>query len=205
MKQTKARKTYKKQFGQQNHFLITSLIGLDYIEKNDVACPPSFSTSWNPKDKVRSTRRSRDFQLTSFLAFSVDGIDMYISLLNRSPKYIHDDEFCESISTAGRSVYNKVKIISEYLDGDKRYLCLVLLMISLRNNLLHSMAENAVEQVHKKILIENKEWIAENFRGLDIDLLLKKVSENTPPSFKEVASLINASHLFVEDLSLIHI
>ena len=200
MKQTKARKIYKKQFGQQNHFLITSLIGLDLIEKYDVTCPESFSTSWNPKDKQRSARRSRDFQLNSFLSFAVDGIDMYISLINRAPRYIQDDRFSEMLSAAGRSVYHKVKNISDYLNIDKKYTYLVLTLISYRNNIIHSMAENCVEEKHEQVLLGNKEWIKENFRGLDIERLLSKLEEKKSPLFKEVASLINASHIFVEKI-----
>lgn len=100
MKQTKARKEFKKKFGQQNHFLITSLIGLDYLENNYVECPESFSTSWNPKDKKQSVRRSRDFLLQSFLTSAVDGIDMYISMLNTAPKYVVDTKFSDIISAA---------------------------------------------------------------------------------------------------------
>ena len=55
MKRTIARKEFKEQFGQSNHFLITSLIGLNIIEKSEeIIKPEEFSTSWNPKDKNNS-------------------------------------------------------------------------------------------------------------------------------------------------------
>ena len=200
MKQTKARKQFKKLFGQQNHFLITCLIGLDYVENYDVKCPDSFSTSWNPKDKNQSTRRSREFLLQSFLASAVDGLDMYISLLNRTPKYVTDNKFEKTISDAGRSVYKKVENISVYFSINQVYKVLCLALITLRNNLLHSMAENELSKDDCKLLLDNNDLIKEKFCGLDISDLLKKISNKEAPTFKEVASLIRATHLFVEEV-----
>ncbi len=201
MKQTKARQLFKKKFGQQNHFLITSLIGLDYIENgDDIKCPDSFSTSWNPRDKKQSARRSRDFLLQSFLSFAVDGIDLYLSELNTAPKYILDVGFTEALCAAERSVYKKVKKISEYLTSDKLLKSLCLVLITYRNNLLHSKAENVVEEVDKDLLLENRMYISENFCRLDIEVLLTKVEKKEPPTFKEVASLIRATQKFVEEI-----
>ena len=200
MKQTKARKQFKKLFGQQNHFLITCLIGLDYVENYDVKCPDSFSTSWNPKEKRQSTRRSREFLLQSFLASAVDGLDMYLSLLNRTPKYVTDSKFEEVVSAAGRSVYCKVENVSNYFSINQVCKALCLALITLRNNLLHSMADNTLSTGDCEILCNNKVLIKEKYCGLNIEDILKRISEKEAPTFKEVASLIRATHFFVEEV-----
>jgi hypothetical protein len=150
MKRTSARKIFKDRFGQQNHFLITSLIALDYIENNEVKCPETFSTSWNPRDKVQSIKRTREFTLQSFLSYAVDGLDMYISLLNKAPKYTSDPIIESALCTAERSVYKKVENIAECLKIDKILLSLCILLITLRNNLVHAMADNTLPENYEK-------------------------------------------------------
>lgn len=192
---TIARKNFKKKFGQQNHFLITTLIGLDLVDQQDVSCPESFSTSWNPQDKSCSVSRSRDFILQSFLFTAVDGIDFYISKLNTEPLYI-TKELHDKICGAGQSVYNKVKVVSDFYNIDKRLSALCLLLITLRNNLLHSMAENEVEE--RELLLSSQDFIKHSYCGLDVTELLTKTNTKKAPTFKEVASLIKATHQFVE-------
>ena len=160
MKRTIARKEFKEQFGQSNHFLITSLIGLNIIEKSEeIIKPEEFSTSWNPKDKNNSARRSRSFLLGSFLSYAVDGVDMYLSLLNKKPKVIEDPEFSLLFDSAGQSVYKKVVGIESYFKIDKTLTCLVFLMITWRNNIVHAMADNKLEPSQEKHLLRHQQDI----------------------------------------------
>ena len=72
MNATKAKKKFKKRFGQANHLLITTLVGLDSIESGKIVEKPSeFSTSWNPMEPKRSAERARMFVLQSFLGLSL--------------------------------------------------------------------------------------------------------------------------------------
>ncbi len=201
MKSTKARKEFKDQFGQANHFLITSLVGLNTIETNpNIIKPLEFSTSWNPRDKVRSARRSRSFVLNSFLSFAVDGVDMYLTLLNRTPKVLVDLNFSLIFEKAKNSVYNKVLGVEEYFDIDKTLVSLILLLITWRNNLVHGLAENEIRNNYVEQLKKNQTFIKENFRGLLIDDTITRAYEGKYPNFKEVASLINATHMFVQEV-----
>ena len=72
------RKRFKDSMGQANHFLITALIGLEYINNNEVSCPESFSTSWNPKNKKSSVERTRLYILKSSLSWAIDCLDTYL-------------------------------------------------------------------------------------------------------------------------------
>ena len=198
IKRTHARKIFKDYFGHENHYLITILIGLDYIEKNDIQCPVDFSTSWKPDNKKYSAIKSREFCLKSFLASAVDGLDLYISELNREPRYYTNEKFVNDIFNAKRSVYEKVESVGINLVVDKTVLGLCILLITIRNNLLHSMANNTFPKEYLDHLILNKETIKENYCRLDIERLLVKTSGQICPTFKEVASLIRATQKFVE-------
>jgi len=108
MKITKAKREFKKRFGHANHFLITTLIGLDAIEKGVVTDKPdSFSTTWNPKDAIRSAQRSRGFTLKSFLGWAVESLEMYLTELNRKPKKLESGIFTQLYSNAGQKIYLK--------------------------------------------------------------------------------------------------
>lgn len=86
MQITKARKIFKNKFCQANHFLITSLVWVDWIKEWIITKKSdSFSTSWNPRNKVQSAIRTRSFLLELFLWKAVDSLEVYLKLLYRKP------------------------------------------------------------------------------------------------------------------------
>ncbi|MFZ7131194.1 MAG: hypothetical protein ACOWWR_02435 [Eubacteriales bacterium] len=202
MKITAARKKFKKNFGQSNHFLITSLIALYNLglEQKEVECPDDFSTSWNPRDLENSKSRTRIFVLKSYLAFAVDGLDLYFTELNRKPEYIKDPRFKTIFDGAGRSVYNKAMGVAVYFKIDSLLTAFIDLLISYRNNLLHYSSENEIKLAHESILKNDEAAIYSKYSGLDINKLLDDYKKGDPPTFKDVASLTRISHEFIESV-----
>jgi hypothetical protein len=78
---TAARSQFKKLLGQNNHYLITILIGLNGVEAGTALLPDDFATSWNPRDVRRSVQRSREFAIKALLAWASDSLDAYQSAL----------------------------------------------------------------------------------------------------------------------------
>lgn len=203
---SKSRRKFKSLMGQANHFLITALIGLDYIDNNEVKCPSSFSTSWNPKDKKSSVDRTRQYILNSSLAWAIDCLDSYFSGCNQSPKLIDNDNFIRELDVKriSRSVHEKLLTFTQYVIPITHkvefdiYKSLTGLAIQWRNNTTHSGADNKIEAEHKKILLSYTDKIKELFCNLDITQSLQSFSEHKSPTFKEVASLIRGIQRFVE-------
>lgn len=71
---------------------------------------------------------------------------------------------------------------------------------------MHELAENSLCNSTRKILKNNAKAIAEAYRGLDPDQLPRKAEKGEALTFKETASLISATHHFVElvDAAVIH-
>lgn len=199
MRQTRARKTFKECFGQNNHYLITTLVGLDYIKNNEVACPETFSTSWNPRNRSFSVLRSRNFVLSSFLSSAVDGIDLYLNCLCDEPKVIQDSSYYEKYEDL-KFISAKFSMVSEYFDTDDLSNSLCRLLITIRNIHVHNGANNNISQEDRMCLLSNREKIKEKYCGCDIDTLIEKISSKESVTFKEVASLINATHHFVQEV-----
>lgn len=201
---SKPRRQFKRFFGQANHFLITSLVGLDYLSKNDVKCPDSFSTVWCPYDKENSVSRSRAFLLGSFLSSSVDALDSYFFMINRSPKLISEE--LQSLFDAtqnARSVFNKFEIIYNRYNSVidlRNYGALVAMSIQWRNNRVHFNSNNTLDEKYISVLASESQFFEQECRGLDISLALDHFKNNDPPTFKEMASIINATHRFVQVL-----
>lgn len=198
---TIARKKFKERFGQANHLLITSLIGLNGIETGEITKKPDeFSTSWNPQDKKGSARRTRQYVLDSFLGYAVDSIDMYLILLYRKPKF-HFSEKLETIySAAGRSVYRKALDVGDYYNIDPITRAMIDVLITWRNNIFHFAADNNLEETTKKTIDREKDKISKLFCGLVVDHIIDKSEKGLPFTFKEAASLIRATHSFVEEI-----
>ncbi|MBQ5872826.1 MAG: hypothetical protein IIW58_01615 [Bacteroidales bacterium] len=201
------RKEFKNSMGHANHFLITALIGLDYLDNNkNVECPPSFSTSWNPRNKQASIYRTRQYILNSSLAWAVDCLDSYFSVCNQDPKLIDNIGFIKDLDKAGRSVNEKLISFSRHITtpiGEMAndfniYKSIVGLAIQWRNNTIHSGGDNKLEQEHKDILLASTNRINELFCNLEINQTLNSFEEHKSPTFKEVTSIIRGIQRFVE-------
>lgn len=178
-------------------------MGLDGIIKDDITLSPEFSTSWNPKNKENSAKRSAKFALNSALAWAIDNLDAYFIMCHQKPTLFEDQTLIDDMSKAGRHVHDKFIAIYRYLERKgaesiKPYAALVGLAIQWRNNTTHFGAENKLDTKVLDGLKHNNVWYKDNFRGLDIIESLNSFDDNKDPSFKEVTSMIAAIHKFVE-------
>lgn len=200
---TKAKKEFKKRFGQANHLLITTLIGLDSIESGVVSRKPEgFSTSWNPRNPKRSADRARIFTLQSFLGWAVESLEMYLTELNRKPKELESEELTVIFSKAGQSVYRKAIGVGEHAEVDPLLIAMMEILITWRNYTFHYDIDNEIREESKNILKASEERIRSEFCGLEIGQLQETWETQRDFSFKETASLINATHKFVTAIDL---
>lgn len=203
------RKRIKKSFGQQNHYLITTLVALDGLERLNITKSEKFSTSWNPKDVNSSVNRSIKYILDSALVFIIDSLDAYLIEINKKPFLIQDSELKKNIDGISRSVYEKFtcyyeNMLSEHNNELPIISSIVALGIQWRNNITHYGASNKFDSnFYKNLKNEiNKEYIYDNFCGLRIDNMLDNFNANKSPTFKEVTSIIRAVHKFIEMLDI---
>ncbi len=202
LKISPARRHFKQRIGQANHLLITTLIGLDGVKSKEFTLPEEFRTSWNPKDIVRSAERSIRFVLDASLGWVVDNLDSYFIEANRKPSIIENEELRSGYDGAGRSVNSRFELFyreaREVCNEIDKYAALVALAIQWRNNIVHFGANNELNKEYKLILKENQAFYMNEFRHLDVAEMLKSFELKDYPSFKEVTSMINAIHKFVE-------
>lgn len=200
---TRAKKTFKKELGQANHFLITILIGLDSIpqfkEENGQLPDIKYSTNWNPKSIESSVARSRHYAIKSSFSWLVDSLDMYLRLLNKKPFLVNGD-VRKLLDSERNSVYKRIVRINEEYSINKTYYHLVLLAISWRNKLTHSFNENDIAPDTRVYLNNHIEDISSEFRNLDIEDTLERFKKSEVPTFKDTASLLSATQKFVADL-----
>lgn len=193
LSKSKNLKIFKNEIGQANHFLITILVGLDGVHDNKINIKEEFSTSWNPKNRIDSANRSREFAKKSALTWVVDNFDMYLRMCNEEPKLITKASIQSEFDGNGRSVYNNFNTIINYLEITGVDKALVDLLICWRNRLVHYKANNDISDDSKKILSDSKEMIVKNYNGLDIIRLLNNFDSGNVPTFKEIASMIRAT------------
>lgn len=198
MKYTLARKTFKRQLGQANHFLVTALVALDCLDKNPQHQAIGLHAAWSPKNVSHSVQRSRVFILHSFLGTAVDALDVYFSLLNRKPDYLQDPLFSGELQACGRSVYKKAKAFSDWVPAPDIEAALVEVLITWRNNVMHELADNVISDRSKDTLQRRSEQIASLYCGLNPINLVNKAESADDLTFKETASLIAAVHNFVQ-------
>jgi len=201
---SRARKTFKRLIGHTNHYLITILVGLDYVQKNDVILAEDFRTTWNPQNKLSSVNRSRDFSINSTLSWGIDALDAYLGLSHKKPSLYQIKDLYDKASGAGQSISFKFNVIKDYLisnnsnDEFEKTAALVEVAIQWRNNLVHYFAENEITKETEDTLLNNSEFYFNNFQGLYIQQFLEHFKDNITPRFKEVTSIIRGLHKVVE-------
>lgn len=200
---SKARKTFKRLLGQANHYLITVLVGLDYIKENNVTLSEEFKTSWNPKSRESSSIRSREFTIGATLSWTIDSLDAYLGYCHRKPSLYQDKDLLEKAGAAGQSADKKFMVLSNHIKIDSihdfnKYYALTNLAFKWRNRLVHIFAENQITQDIRDILTNNEDFYLNNFQGLEIKRLLKQFDNYNTPSFKEITSIVRGVHKFVE-------
>jgi hypothetical protein len=199
MTKTPARRQFKDMAGSVNHFLITILIGLDAVRAGTAVRGPTFSTSWEPHDVVRSADRSSEFAVKALMSWIVDALDSYAIALNRKPFVLQDRSDRDSLGAVGRSVGARTDWLAErfgVLGGQPHALTAV--AIVWRNRLVHSEADNKVCTSVQNVLLSSADEIADDYQGLDIASLLDDVAKGKPPKFKEATAMVRAVHKFVE-------
>lgn len=200
MKNTKAIKCFKKEFGQLNHFLLTTVIGLNALNVYNITKPPpGLSVSWNPKNLNNSANRSRGFVLKSFLYTIVNSIEMYFNLIeNQKPIYIEDKTFTEIFDN--RHIFIKTKNIIDYFKISSIESILIKLIIQYRNKIVHYKATNTLEQNDIDELINAKNEIEQKYCNLDINIVLDKFEKVKSPSLKEIASFNHIVHEIIYEI-----
>lgn len=197
-----ARRHFKQRIGQVNHFMITTLVGLDGVKTGKYTLSDEFKTSWNPRDINRSVERSVRFVLDSTLSWVIDNLDSYFIEAVRKPSIIESESLNAEYNKAERSV-NK-RFLAFYNEAKKEdgeleiYASLVALAIQWRNKTVHFGADNIIDPEFEEILKANKELYFREFRHLNIVDTLKSFKNDGHPSFKEVASMIHGIHKYVE-------
>lgn len=201
IKATPARATFKRHLGQANHYLVTSLVALHTLERSSVdSAPEELRTSWNPKDRHASIRRTKTFVAQSALGWAVDAVDVYLTLLNRKPKLLSDATLVQKMDGAGRSVFKKADAVGKFYNVSAPTRAMVNVLITWRNNVLHELAENRVDAESRSALLANAATIELEYRHLEVQGLADKADSGATLTFKETTSLIHAAHQFVEEV-----
>lgn len=195
-------KKFKNRVGQANHFLITTLIGLDAV-KMGAKKPIDFDASWNPKNVDNSVARSREYVINSSLAWLVDNVDMYFRLCNKKPKLFNTDE-SKAIDSTKHSVYKKFKCVLElYNDLPKNQVAFVDLLICWRNNLMHYEADNKLldssELYFKQDILKDNDILKYH---LDAKQMMQRFNDKKTPKFKEIATITSMTINFINSMDL---
>lgn len=196
------RKRFKNNLGNANHLIITSLVGLDAIERGIIIDIPSkMRMTWSPRSAIDSARRSRRLILDMSFVRAIDGIDVYINDAMRKPELIQNKLLTNQLDSANRSVFKKLLAIETHFpELDSLIFAIISVFISWRNQGAHVEADDTILDKHREILKQNADEISERFSGLNVDMLLADYERSELPTFKEVASFINVAHHFVQNL-----
>jgi len=203
MLESPARRAFKEMTGQNNHFLITILVGLAAVEDGTAMLRPEMRTSWAPRDSIRSAARSREFAIKAMLAWLVDAIDTYIRMLARDP-IVANPEVLDSIQIAideEEGIAGKVRRVAA-ATGQARSAeaVLVEMAITWRNRLVHLQSKSKISKPLIKDSLTHAAQFTESYRGLVIEDLIKRAQRQpaTAPTVKEITAMVRAAHKFIE-------
>ena len=201
IQRSRAYANFRSAAGQSNHLLITILVGLDAVGSGSVEKNPKFSTTWEPRDVARSASRSRAYAISTSLVWISDLVDVYRHAVQQLPGVCSEVDLkrIHGAKDDGRS--RRLGRLSRHLGLEtSAELALVQIGFHWRNRVAHSEASGLVDgDVRGALRLAEKE-IRESYSGLDVEELIKHEASGHPPTFKEIASIMAASHRLVEKL-----
>ena len=198
---TPARKAFKEMAGQNNHFLITLLVGLHAVETGKAPLPAEFRTSWNPKDVQRSAQRSREFAIKALLTWTTDAIDSYVKAVVKHPVLtlpgLREDAAVAIKEDLGR--VGQVRALAKASkQADSAEYALICAAEVWRNRLVHRNARNRLSPIDVRSLRNYEGYFATNYQGLIIEETIDRIKrpQSLAPTFKEVTAIVRAAHEF---------
>jgi hypothetical protein len=195
-----ARRRFKHILGNANHLLITTLIGLDAVAREIITeCPEDLHAAWNPINQQSSADRARIMLFELLLVRATDALDTYLSISRRRPSIIQDTHTQQEFDKAGQSVMGKFKATRLNLRSDDVVNAIVEIMILWRNKGVHTLGSENDDTNFEHIIKNNQDRIKNEFRGMDATRLVTDFRSGKAPTFKETASFINATHIFVQN------
>jgi hypothetical protein len=199
LNRTHARVAFKDLLGQANHFLITTLVGLNAVRNGTATVEDEFRTSWNPKDVRNSAERSRQFVLDLALVRAVDALDSYMMLARRDPMALPSKEFASAMDETRQTVAGRLRVFQNFLpplEGHQKLF--VKLAIDWRNRRVHSLSDVELTSEEESKLLSFGNILHEVYSGLDVEELITRYRLGESPSFKDAASFIRLAHRVVE-------
>jgi hypothetical protein len=186
--------------GQNNHFLITIMVGLDAVARGEARLGEDFSTRWDPRDVEQSARRSREFACKALTAWLADSVATYIRNLLADPAIVTDSELTAAIRAA-ESLGERIQTLASACSEDASLATLLVrAAIIWRNRLVHYQARSKIDRALMSMLLHRSQEIASDYQGLDITRMLDSISKSHVPTFKETTALVRAAHKFVEQI-----
>lgn len=199
MRRTRPCVTFNRDAGQNNHFLITILVGLDAVGRGEVEKQPDFSTTWNPVNVVSSAARSRAYAINTSLVWISDLIDVYSRAAQSLPGVCSERDLEHIIGEDGKS--RQLSRFARRIGvGAVPELALVQLAHHWRNKIVHSTASGLVDGEVRGLLRQAATDIETNYNGLIVEDLIDSEAAGRSPTFKEIASIVHASHNLVRSL-----
>jgi hypothetical protein len=197
LEKSRACRLFKQMAGQNNHFLITIMVGLDAVHCGTARLPPEFSTSWNPRDCRISAERSREFAIKALLAWLVDALYAYMRALLVLPTVVTDDRLRDDLKSKNKGLQDRVTALAKATGQCTAERHLVELAVFWRNRVVHSDARSSVESRLASSLRKFSQDVETSYQGLIIDQTIASVESSRTPTFKEITALVRAAHRFI--------
>lgn len=191
--------------GQNNHFLITILVGLAAVESGTAVLPDGMRVSWAPHDRASSAARSREFATKALLAWLTDALSAYIRALRRPPRIAnatveagiaHADADDEGLAGRVRAVATAIG------QAGSAEAVLVEVAIAWRNRLVHQTTARKLSKPLANAARAHSAQFVELYQGLLIEDLITR-AERRPaaaPTLKEITAIVRATHKLVQGI-----
>ncbi len=196
LSRTPAFAAFNKMTRQDNHLLITILVGLDCVASGEATLSDTFPTSWAPKDPKSSAARGRTFALQTFLAWLAGAVDAYLLGVAHLPDRVFRGESPRLTAGLNGAGVEELAHVLRLAAGPE--LPLTLLALAWRNRLAHNGRGEDVDAWVLDALIRHAEELQKDYQGLDAHTMLERwMVRSAIPSLKEVTAMSRAAHCLI--------
>lgn len=179
-------KKNKRNFGNNNQLMNTTIIALDNFKKSETIVNSLEGTiSWDPEDKISSVNRAIVMVRKSFFNYIVDMIDAYFHELRINFHFSIPENITNQYDNSS-SIRDKLKIFSNLFEVDEIYSVFIDLLITWRNNITHYSAKFDFGKEKSNLAKKYFNRLHSSYSHLDVNLLLEHFSESKEITHKEL-------------------
>ena len=162
--------------------------------------PEGLSAAWNPRSREDAAGRARTFALQAATVWNAESVIGYVSSITKARPAILSEELTKTVNDTTSREDKLVALCVGVRHAPNPALALVRAAMVWRNRLTHVHSTNRLSEDVIECLRSSQDSIADDYQGLVVAEMIKRIGGGASPRLKEATAMIRAASALTRSL-----